>query len=650
MTLAVSLQNRLLSMQVEAASRDDRLAGLNLSPIRRKAPSLPVIDAVVSLKVTLTIDGASYLEVGIDDPDWLIERSGLLDLNDDGRLDPNVVITLDRIRFRVVKANRSSPTLTLTAEDEIKVLLDQHNKKIRASRGTSTRAEFVERMCAEVKAKDIPFVSPEVHKRQPVARPELPDTHPHGDTGFDDGATFKIKGVKADAGQMREAATALGQADLLSITPHVRLAMLVAGIGESLFRNVPNAQGSAYGGVFGARKDRKLTTAQQAHYFLIGGEGFQAGGAIAYAASHPQATAGEIAYKVEGDLSNFPSEAAAEHFYQQWHDEAKTIAGLWQSGQGDANSEVLSYKGFEFTRGLPGKKETSWTTAMRLAEEVAWRFFAVGGVACFVSDNYLISQPATLIIDTEDEHGDRVLPGDVGLLAWPDYDHDEGKLAAEVTLSAVAARWAVLPGDCVVLRNMGTISGRWICETFVFDVFDPTAAQITLTRPITPRKEPAPEAITVSTGDDPVGTTGGAAAAIAWAKSKIGHYKEEFGANIGPELDTLEARYKMRGQPWCAMFATTALVHGGLTKSCRTPLVAEINRWCREGSHGYVKGYKATPRPGDLVTFGDGHVALVSKVRGDSVDIIEGNNGAGTVGTRTIVKGQGTFVRPDWVN
>jgi murein DD-endopeptidase MepM/ murein hydrolase activator NlpD len=77
----------------------------------------------------------------------------------------------------------------------------------------------------------------------------------------------------------------------------------------------------------------------------------------------------------------------------------------------------------------------------------------------------------------------------------PTYDHDHGKLAAAVTLDAVANDWSVLPGDMVALRNMGAIDGRWITETFEFDLLRPTGATITLIKPLPPLKEPAPEVV-----------------------------------------------------------------------------------------------------------------------------------------------------------
>jgi hypothetical protein len=257
-----------------ALTHDERVDTLGLDPIRRGVPSLDIAHSLLAAAVTLTIEGASTLELQVHDPGWLIERSGLLNDQGSSRL-AAAVVTVDELRFRLVKATRQDPdVLTLVFEDEVAVLLRQHNKPLAASRGSVTRGEFIERMVRAIKARDIPFWSPEGGVRFPdgVRLPDLPDTRPAaGQTGFDDGVRLKIKGVLADAEQMRQMATALGVADQEDASPRARLAMVVAGIGESSFRDVPNTQGTPYAGVFQARKDRRLSTAQQARYFLRGG-------------------------------------------------------------------------------------------------------------------------------------------------------------------------------------------------------------------------------------------------------------------------------------------------------------------------------------------------------------------------------------------
>jgi hypothetical protein len=230
----------------------------------------------------------------------------------------------------------------------------------------------------------------------------------------------------------------------------------------------------------------------------------------------------------------------------------------------------------------------------------------------------------------------------------PGYDVNHGKLSDTVTLRVHANSWSLYPGAVVALRNMGPITGRFIVETFEFDLLNLTEATVTLTKPLPARKEPAPETITVDVGPDTV--SGSAQKTLAWARSRIGHYAEDFGSNRGQELDALEKQFGMSGAPWCAIFATTALVQGGITRDCRTAAVADINQWAQAGSHGFTKGFRGTPRPGDLMTFGNDHVAIVEKVNSDgTVGTIEGNTSAGKVARLKRDVSSGKFVRPDYV-
>jgi hypothetical protein len=59
---------------------------------------------------------------------------------------------------------------------------------------------FIQKMLAEIKTADVLFYSPEKGIKQVTARPDYPSTAPaHGDSGFDPGVSFKIKGVPATA-------------------------------------------------------------------------------------------------------------------------------------------------------------------------------------------------------------------------------------------------------------------------------------------------------------------------------------------------------------------------------------------------------------------------------------------------------------------
>jgi hypothetical protein len=641
----------LLDAQSAALAHDQRIDALNLRPLQAGVPDLPIDEIIVKATLKLTIEGASSLELSLHDPDWLIEQSGvLMDRTGRDKRLRAIDITLDGIAFRLVKASREdSAVLDLTFEDRAAVVLRDNTKPRSWSRGSKTRAEAIGAMIAEEKHYPVAYYSPERGITQPVAEPDRPSTTPErGDTGFDPGASFKIKGDKADGGQKREIATALGVADQENATPRARLAMLVAGIGESGFRDIPNAAGSPYGGVFQALKTRHLSTAEQARSFLKGGNGFQGGGAMALAREHPDWSVGHIAYVVEGDISNFGGDAAkAEAFYQTHHDEAAKIADAWNSGtEAGHDDTVLRVREYQFTRGIPGKRESTLDAAIRLADEVNWRFYVAGNVAAFVTDDRLLSAPAMVVL--EDIH-------DTGLLEPPTYDVDHGKVAQEATLRVDADAWSVGPGNVIVLRGdvFGGIEGRWIAHTIEENLQVSTDTTITLSKPLAPRKEPAPDIIEQpATPDTTTGAGAGAARAISWARSKIGHYKEEFGANRGAELDRLEQRFDMVGQPWCAIFATSAVAQSGLGDTVKTAAVATIRQWAQAGSHGYQKGFRASPRPGDLLCIGTSHVALVEKVRsGGALQTIEGNTSANKVARLNVRHvGDGDLVRPDYLS
>jgi hypothetical protein len=139
----------------------------------------------------------------------------------------------------------------------------------------------------------------------------------------------------------------------------------------------------------------------------------------------------------------------------------------------------------------------------------------------------------------------------------------------------------------------------------------------------------------------------------AWAHRKLGHYKET-GWNTGPELDLLENRFGMRGQAWCAMFATVAASKGGAPKAIRTPAVAEIRRRAQAQSSGYQGLYSTSKaQSGDLFGIeknGVSHVGFVDFVdRQGRIHTIEGNTSSGKVVRVIRTPGEGSWVaRPKY--
>jgi hypothetical protein len=651
---------RLQDAQQAALSHDSQIARLGLRPVQRSIPGLPVVDRIIEATATLTIEGASSVDLTLEDPDWEIEQSGILTLGGDGRL-KTLEITLDGVVYRLVQGHRDrgDDRVRLTFEDRVAALLKEHRddprKPMTASRGSMTRAQFIGRMVAEVRVVDIPYYSPDKNIKQLVARPDYPSTAPaRGETGFDPGTRLRLKQFDGsettlDTDQMRNAATALGVADQEQAGTRATLALAEAGIVEApMFANPKGGDGTSSGflqltdahldgstSTHGGRRDVALV----ARMFLTKGFTGQ-GGAIDLERQHPDWTSGQIAQAVQG--SGHPER------YGQVEASAHKLIGAFSGGDqsGSQTETVLSVKEFDFARGeASNPRESSWDAAVRLAGDVNWRFFTVGGVATFISDDRLLMTRASVALRSLNEPG---------LLDRPGYDVDHGKVGDQLELRVNADRWSITPGDVWALlgEQWGPVDGRFIVHTINVDLLDPQQTIATLTKPQAARKEPAPEVQQSTSSTDPAtgGALAGADRALRWAKSKIGHYKETFANNQGAELNKLEATFGMRGEPWCAIFATTAVANGGVPSDCKTAAVAQIRAWAQAGTHGYTKGFRATPKPGDLMCIGTEHVALVEKVTGDSVRTIEGNTSAGQVARGQRLSSTGDFVRPDYPN
>jgi hypothetical protein len=139
------------------------------------------------------------------------------------------------------------------------------------------------------------------------------------------GGSFTIKGQQPTPQQRQDVATALARARHDHVNQTVALSELVAGIGESSFdRNANNGQ---YHGIWQSHVPPDQVDAA-ARYFLHGGAGFQAGGAVAFNQAHPDASPGTIAWNVEGNRSNFGSDDEARLFYDKWLPEARAMLGL----------------------------------------------------------------------------------------------------------------------------------------------------------------------------------------------------------------------------------------------------------------------------------------------------------------------------------
>lgn len=321
------------------------------------------------------------------------------------------------------------------------------------------------------------------------------------DQGINTSETLKISGHKASAEQLAQVERALNVAKDLNAPDLAVVAMVCAGIGESGFTTVINSLG--YGGVFqgqvnvGGHYFEADDTEEEAHYFLKGGKGYGAGGAIALANAHPDMDPGEIATKVE--VSGQPG-----NFYGKFKDEAlKLIEAYGGAGFSEGGGGTTYTKQYNFAVGSSeNPRETYWDAMNRLADEVKWALFFDGNRLYYDPETTLIKQKPAAVIKRDDDE----------VVDWS-YTWDARHIATEMTLDLICDPFQYRAGQVFKLENFGPAStgstaspklpGRWLISEIERDR-SALSSSFTLKQPDKPGPEPASE---VGSRDDAVSTT-----------------------------------------------------------------------------------------------------------------------------------------------
>ena len=159
-----------MSTPATAIDLDVRKFVLDVKGKRTRGLDARVDNSIVDGEIDRTTDGASTLSVTLHDPKRVLLRSGMFEYAIDTRL--------DSFFFRLVKVSKSDDDLTLVFEDREVALLRTRTSARTApgpkkkqkipTRASMTRAEFALSLVREVRPA-IPFVCPQLHKRQPVA-------------------------------------------------------------------------------------------------------------------------------------------------------------------------------------------------------------------------------------------------------------------------------------------------------------------------------------------------------------------------------------------------------------------------------------------------------------------------------------------------
>lgn len=452
------------------------LEKLLLDVVKQQGRSVDIRDKVTKAGLNRTIYGASSFDIEIEDEDRDLLRSGLLDRAIDLDIGGEV--------FRYVKPTKTGDRVTMECEDQVAAVLRLIDDPRKWSRAKFTRAQAILAQVREPKRYRFGFFALELNKRQPLAGLDKAQRDAVRQPGIADGADITVKGVKADRRQVRNIETALSVGEDLGASKRALLAGLVAGIVESLFRDMSGGDRDSIGvlqvrvGIHG----REVAGSVEESYRKFYSEGFTGrGGAIKLARENPGWTPGQIAQAVQG--SAFPDR------YDQYRDEADKIMAAYSGG---VTNRATYFEPFEYTRGEPDgpRGENAWQSITRLADsELGLMLFPFGGTVFYGAqeDFYRGRALATLDEDT---------PGIDSI----DFGASDTREVSQATVTCRADVWGVPQGSNLILRGMGPADGRWLTvEIDRGDIFDQRTV-VTLEKPAEELPEPRGQTRTRSTG------------------------------------------------------------------------------------------------------------------------------------------------------
>ena len=458
-------------------ARGDRGVDLDnfmVDAVNRLNIDFDLADRITDGSIERTMDGASTLTVTVDDTDRVLLNSSIWDYT--------LEVELDGMWFRLVNVSKTGDDLELNFEDRVVAWLREHNSPLKASRGKMTRAEFIQKMVAEVKADNkakepIHLYSPELHKTQSIATPD--DKKPEAkrraqrEGGLSTAADLKAKGHAMTGEQIKTAERILDVGVAKNANRKCLVASMMVAIDEPTTPFLNDTGGDRDSvGVFQQRASQGWPASRNIE--KDAGAFFDA--VIKTDKANPTLSLHMLCQTVQ--RSGTPDGSN----YEKYTDEGKKI--VEEYGGGSSGSTTRNYyKSYQFTRGAPGgpKGENTWQAGGRLAEEVRWRFFVVGNWVYYVADRDLIRSKPVMTID-EDSKGIESI----------DFDFDTGKRSNEATITCEAGRWFADPGEVVKLKDtMGPAKGRWLVSRITRPLFDEKTT-ITIKQPQDPKKEPAP--------------------------------------------------------------------------------------------------------------------------------------------------------------
>lgn len=533
---------------------------------KRPAITFDLAPAIQEVEVQTQILGASFLKVHIEDPEWNIISSGLIEVEEDGLLTPIQVEYPEKSKhfwqLAAIEGSTevSQANLVLTFEDIIVARFREQWGHKTFPAGLKTRAEVVKALCDEVNAKEhlkppIKFVCPGLtrieplepsteEKTQTAIASENATTKAHRGQGIHAGASFKIKGADPSPTQRALANEVMGIANSLKSGQLASEALIEACIDENDFTNTGEGILQVIPSTAASLGISSLNVKQCVEAFLLKGFG-GLGGAIAYAKAHPNAPAHEVAQAVQASGAGAATKGAAN--YGKFQLEAQEIIHAYGGATIGSGATAESDVG-QLTRGTPqNPDEDSWDCGTRLAQQVDWFLFTEwrhGRDTLFYMDGPdLVKQKPSLYIDVPKNHvikeslnGKKI--SEQGVLIRPltfNYDNTtliyrsthkvKGRIQrksrigkpqtpSEIRMLMICEPEEFQAGDVFVFKHSGPISdcgGRWIVSDATRQTMKYPYTQFILVPP----QEPLPEPRASASSETSTASQGGSGSALA---------------------------------------------------------------------------------------------------------------------------------------
>jgi len=467
--------------------------------VNGKGAQLVLGGAVTAATLTQTVDGASTVQFTCSDATRAVLRSPTL--TQASR------VTWSGLGYVLVSVEPGEGTTACTFEDDVIARLRQHSSLLVAAKATTTRAQFIERLCREA---GVPC------RVQPDERiTPLPKA-----AGAPAVAGLPSGAGKLTAGQVASVAMAAG------FTGDALLTAVAVSFAEDDDHD-PGRLNSAGSGALGLWQvlpsahpeytlDQLRDPVQNAQAaFTISGSGsnwtpwetFTNGSYSAQLAAARQAIAGAspVGTTASG-ASAIPQESAA-----MYDSSDPTLLPFdVKKARKTRDHRGLAYQRGQWSRGTNrNRAEDSAKCITRLAAELRWRAFSDGTRLWVGSDAWIRARRGPRVHVRELTDG----------VGWVTGRWDLGSKTANDATFTTTGPWSGVPGQWAVTHDMGMLSGDWIVHTVLRDAAKP-GVQVTLSRGIDDVAAPV-DAAGVASGAGTAGPTGGTAPAAGSVQEKV---------------------------------------------------------------------------------------------------------------------------------